>query len=147
MSRFTGEGLFMIYEKSCGAVIFTERDGRRLYLVERMRKGTHTSLCKGHVEGEETERQTAAREIREETGLEVEFVRGFRKTTEYSPCEGHWKTVVFFLARASTMDVTPQEEEVREIRWLPLRDAASALTFASDRSILRRADEFLKRLK
>ena len=55
--------------------------------------------------------------------------------------------MVFFLARASTMDVTPQEEEVREIRWLPLNDAVAALTFSSDRSILRRADEFLKRLK
>ena len=52
----------MIYEKSCGAVIFTEADGVRLYLIELMKKG-HCSICKGHVEKNETEHQTAEREI------------------------------------------------------------------------------------
>ncbi len=133
----------MIYEKSCGAVIFTEQNGQRIYLVEAMQKG-HCSLCKGHVEGSETEHETAAREILEETALKVEFVDGFRETIEYSPCTGHWKTVVFFLARANTMDVTAQEEEVRELRWLPFDEAAAALTFASDRETLRRAEAFLQ---
>ncbi len=36
----------MIYEKSCGAVIYVEDGGRRLYLVELMQKG-HCSICKG----------------------------------------------------------------------------------------------------
>ena len=39
----------MLYEKSCGAVIYFENDGRRLYLIELMQKG-HRSICKGHVE-------------------------------------------------------------------------------------------------
>ena len=54
----------MIYEKSCGAVICTGNAGSRLYLIELMQRG-HRSLCKGHVEGNETERQTAEREIRQ----------------------------------------------------------------------------------
>ena len=84
----------MNYEKSCGAVIYTVVNGKRLYLVEIMQKG-HTSFCKGHVEGTESEHQTAAREIREETGLEVKFVEGFRQTIEYSPYRDCSKTVVF----------------------------------------------------
>ena len=63
----------MIREKSCGAVVFTVQKGMRLYLVEHMVKG-HTSICKGHVEGAETERETAAREIWEETALKVAFI-------------------------------------------------------------------------
>ena len=63
----------MQYEKSCGAVIYTVQNGTRFYLVEQMQKG-HVSLCKGHVEKDETELQTAEREIREETDLDVEFV-------------------------------------------------------------------------
>ena len=51
-------------EKSCGAVIFREENTRRYYLVLKSTQG-HTTLCKGHVEGEETEHETAAREIRE----------------------------------------------------------------------------------
>ena len=65
-------------EKSCGAVIFRQEDGGRYYLVLKSTQG-HWTLCKGHVEGDETERETAIREIREETGLAVGFVDGFRE--------------------------------------------------------------------
>ena len=133
----------MIYEKSCGAVIFTEQDGKRLYLVELMRQG-HSSICKGHVEGDETELQTAAREIMEETALTVEFIDGFRETIEYSPHEGRWKTVVFFLAKADSTLVTAQEEEVSAISWLPYEEALSTLTYSSDRETLKKAEDFLR---
>ena len=132
----------MIYEKSCGAVIYAERNAARLYLVEWMQKG-HRSLCKGHVEGDESEHQTAAREILEETGLSVTFVDGFRRTIAYSPYDDCRKTVVFFLARAESTCVRPQEEEVRAIQWLPLEEAMAALTFDSDRETLQEAEHFL----
>ena len=132
----------MKYEKSCGAVIYTVQNGTRFYLVEQMQKG-HVSLCKGHVEQDESEHETAIREIREETGLEVEFVEGFRKTIAYSPSTGCMKTVVFFLACAEHTSVRVQEEEVREIKWLTFEDAVKALTFDSTREILRLADAFL----
>ena len=86
-------------EKSCGAVIFRQEDGGRYYLVLKSTQG-HWTLCKGHVEGDETERETAIREIREETGLAVGFVDGFREVITYSPKPGVTKDVVFFLARA-----------------------------------------------
>ena len=132
----------MKYEKSCGAVIYYEDDGRRLYLIELMQKG-HRSICKGHVENDESEHQTAEREILEETGLTVTFIDGFRESIEYSPYDGCMKTVVFFLAKADSTDVTVQEEEVREISWLPLEEALAALTFGSDRETLRKADRYL----
>lgn len=132
----------MNYEKSCGAVIYTVVNGKRLYLVEIMQKG-HTSFCKGHVEENESEHQTAAREIREETGLEVKFVEGFRQTVEYSPDTDCLKTVVFFLADADSTNVTIQEEEVREIEWLPYEEALTKLTFDSLREVLQQAENFL----
>ncbi len=132
----------MICEKCCGAVLYTEMNGQRLYLVEQMQKG-HCSHCKGHVEKNESEYQTASREILEETGLSVKFVDGFRESIAYSPYEDCMKTVVFFLARADSTDVTAQEEEVREISWLPFENAMAALTFDSDRETLQKAEEFL----
>jgi len=132
----------MIREKSCGAVICFGQGEERLYLVEHMVKG-HSSLCKGHMEGSETEHETAVREIREETALAVQFVDGFRECIEYSPYKGCLKEVVFFLARASSMEVTAQPEEVASISWLPLTEALSALTHASDRDILKKAAAFL----
>ncbi len=142
-SEYLERGGAMIPEKSCGAVIFAERDRERLYLLERMRKG-HISLCKGHVEGSETEQETAVREIREETALDIAFVDGFRESIAYSPYPGCEKTVVFFLARAARTETAAQPEEVSEILWLPEVDALKTLTFESDQEVLRKAGKFLR---
>lgn len=68
----------MIYEKSCGAVVYTRLNGERLYLVEQMLDG-HWGVPKGHVEENENEVETALREIKEEVGLNVIIDSNFRK--------------------------------------------------------------------
>ena len=130
------------FEKSCGAVIYTELNGMRLYLIEQMQKG-HRSICKGHMEKDESEHQTAAREILEETGLTVKFVEGFREIIEYSPYENCLKTVVFFLAYTDSMNVVLSQEEIKEIYWLSFDEAMTALTFDSDRATVQKAEQFL----
>ena len=60
----------MIKEKSCGAVIYKIIDNQVYFLVEKMQRG-HYALTKGHVENNETEVETATREIKEETNLDV----------------------------------------------------------------------------
>lgn len=130
-------------EKSCGAVIFREKNTQRDYLILTSTLG-HTTLCKGHVEGEETEHETAVREIREETGLTVDFVDGFREVITYAPKPGVAKDVVFFLARLGAGEPVCQPEEVAAIRFLPLDEALAALTHDSDRDTLRKAHAFLE---
>lgn len=132
----------MLREKSCGAVIYTVKDGEPLFLIEKMQKG-HYSLCKGHVEGSETEHETARREIREETALQVEFADGFRERIEYSPYEGCVKEVVFFLARALFTETAAQECEVADIFWLSRDEAVSRLTHGSDKAVLTAAADFI----
>lgn len=132
----------MKQEKSCGAVIFREENAIRRYLILKSTQG-HTTLCKGHVEKKETEHETAEREIREETGLTVDFIPGFREVITYAPRPGRMKDVVFFLARASGGAPVCQPEEVTEIRFLPLNEALATLTHESDRDILQKADAFL----
>ena len=131
-------------EKSCGAVNFREENGCREYLLLRSILG-HVSLCKGHVEGKETEHETAIREIREETALCVEFVENFRHVITYSPKPDCIKDVVFFLARLVGCTLTCQPEEVAEAWFAPFEDAENAITHASDREVLRNAEAFLNR--
>ena len=100
------------------------------------------SYCKDHIEKDESEHQTATREILEETGLTVKFVEGFREIIEYSPYENCLKTVVFFLAYRDSMNVVSQEE-IKEIYWLSFDEAMTALTFDSDRATLKKAEQFL----
>ena len=133
----------MIREKSCGAAVFVRRGDKIMYLVETMRQGHH-SLCKGHVEGSETEHETARREILEETALSVRFIDGFRETISYSPYAGCVKEVVFFLAEAGDENTVAQMSEVSSIRFLPLEEALAELTYEDDRRVLRAADAFLK---
>lgn len=130
-------------EKSCGAVIFRQENTQRGYLILTSTLG-HTTLCKGHVEGEETEHETALREIREETGLTVDFVDGFRETISYSPKPEVAKDVVFFLARLRDGEPVCQPEEVAAIRFLPFNEALAALTHGSDQDTLRKAHAFLE---
>ena len=131
-------------EKSCGAVVYKKEGEEVLFLLEHMVQG-HVSLPKGHVEGCETEAETALREIREETGLEAKLCTAFRHTITYSPAPEVSKDVVFFLAEAWPGEMRNQPCEVSALEWLPFKAAAEALTFDSDRETLRLAAEYLDR--
>lgn len=129
-------------EKSCGAVIFYCDNNHKYFLVEKMLQG-HYSLCKGHVEDNETEHETALREIFEETGLRVSFIDGFRETVQYRVQNGNLKTVVYFLALSDGMEVNAQLSEVRDILWLEHDDALKLISYDSDREILTKANNFI----
>ena len=118
----------MIYEKSCGAVVYKLENGRRLYLVERTPSGK-TVLPKGHVEAGETEAETARREIWEETHLVVSLDTSFREIAKYSPKPESEKTVVFFLAQP--------------VKWLSYEEAEAQITYPSVRKVLRKAETVL----
>ncbi len=121
----------MKYEKSCGAVIF---DGDKILVIQQV-KG-HWGFPKGHVEEGETEVQTAVREIKEETNLDVEIDESKRFVERYSPEEGVEKDVVFFVAQKTGGEIKVQEEEVKDTKWLLPQDAMEILTYESSKRIL-----------
>ena len=121
----------MKYEKSCGAVIF---DGDKVLVIQQV-KG-HWGFPKGHVEEGETEVETAIREIKEETNLDVEIDETHRYVETYSPEEGIEKDVVFFIAKKIGGEIKVQEEEVKCTEWLLPEEAMERLTFESSKSIL-----------
>lgn len=129
-------------EKSCGAVVWRTKDGRREYLLAR-HNGGHWSFPKGHVEADETERETAAREIREETGLTAEIDTGFRQVVTFSPKPGVIKDVVFFAATPTGGMEHPQESEIAQLGWFPFAEAGEQITYATDQEILRSAEAYL----
>lgn len=132
----------MLMEKSCGAVVFKVINNEIYYLVEKMVKG-HYSICKGHVEAKESEEETALREIREETSINVLLDTRFREVIRYSPKKGVLKDVVFFVAKYLNGNETPQVEEVEEILWLTKDEAINKITFDSDKEVLLKAHEYI----
>lgn len=75
----------MKFEKSCGAIVYRKTQNQIDLLLIKNRYGGHWSFPKGHVEGAETEMQTALREVKEETGLDISIQDGFRQAVEYFP--------------------------------------------------------------
>jgi ADP-ribose pyrophosphatase len=92
-----------------------------------MKKG-HYSIPKGHVEEIDTDEiATARREIKEETGLAVKFVPGFKSVTDYSPKEGVTKRVVFFIAESMKPLIISAASKL-ETRPIPLAKISSMWT-------------------
>ena len=137
----------MVSEKSCGAVIF-KRNGTIKYLLLHY-EGGHWDFVKGHVEKNETERETVLRETEEETGItEANFVEGYRESiTYYYRRAGKTvqKEVVFFLVETPTDQVRLSREHVG-FDWLSYERAMEKLTFKNAKDTLRKANALMETL-
>lgn len=129
-------------EKSCGSIIFKYDEEKLLFLVIKQTLG-HFSFPKGHVEESESEKDTALREVKEETGFDISFVGDFREVITYSPKPGVLKDVVFFLGNVIDGVMTPQEDEVSLIEWLSYEDALKVVTYDDDKNVLKKAYEYI----
>lgn len=126
----------MLHEKYCGAIIHRIYNGEMQFLIIKHSNGGHWSFPKGHVENNESEEQTAIREIFEETGLNAELDTGFRKIISYSPYKGCVKDVVFFSATADDTVPVAQISEVDKIVWLNKLDAFNRISYTSYKNLL-----------
>ncbi len=129
-------------ERSCGAVVFTQSEGKRRYVLV---KGGYVGLPKGHMEKGESERQTAIREVQEETCVKTEILPGFRRVVVYRMPNGNDKRVVYFLAKFDQQEAHQNPEEFLKVMVLDYQDALHALTFENDRVTLRAAERYLRK--
>ena len=128
----------MIEERSAGAVLFSETDFRKIFLLLNYPSG-HWDFVKGNTENGETLQNTVIREIREETGItDVEFIDGFEDKIEYHyQRDGNLvhKEVVFFLAKTKTIDVKISHEHLGFV-WLSFDDALKKLTYKNAKNVM-----------
>ena len=106
----------MRLEKSCGALVYRRNREQIELLLIKNRYGGHWSFPKGHVEGRETEVQTALR--------------------EYFPRPNVKKQVVYFLGEATSNDLHMQEEEISRIIWMDIHKAYHMVTFKNDKNLI-----------
>lgn len=128
----------MKLEKSCGCVIINDD---KVLLVKQV--DGHWGFPKGHVEENETEEETAIREVYEETNLQVEIFSDFYKKVTYSPRENVMKDVIFFLARPKNIDTKPQEAEISKVEWVSFDEALNILTYEDTKNILKEVLDFI----
>jgi len=125
---------------SAGAIVFRETDSGTQVLMIRT-KNDMWSFPKGHIEHGECSRQTAVREVLEETGVEIELLPDFSYETT-SATAGDSRKVSYFLARDTGGNLRPQYSEVRGAAWQSAEKVSSLLRFPEDISPFEEALKF-----
>ncbi len=136
----------MKQEFSAGIIIFFEHNKKREYLLLHYQSG-HWDFPKGHIEKGETKERAALRELKEETGLEVEIIESFEESLTYfhhlpKTKELSFKTVYFFVGKVEDKTVTLSHEHIG-YKWLPFEQALEQLTYNNAKEILQKAEDFL----
>ena len=134
----------MNYVKSCGFIAYKIVNNENLYLIIKSLNGD-IGFPKGHTESGENEIETAIRELKEETGIEVRIIEGFRRQIEYKlqSIPDTVKQSVYFLGECTSDKILCQESEVSEARFVPYEDALALLTFKETKDILKEAEYFI----
>ncbi|HMD56854.1 MAG TPA: NUDIX hydrolase [Solirubrobacteraceae bacterium] len=136
-------------EFSAGGVVV--RDGSDVVVIVPTRRAADGSrvlaLPKGHVDPGETRVQAARREVREETGVDAEPVCELGETRYWYRRGGRTigKAVQFFLFEYLGGDTADHDEEVEEVRWIPLEAARSALSHEAEREMIELAMAYLEK--
>ncbi|MFQ5803532.1 MAG: NUDIX hydrolase [Candidatus Methylomirabilales bacterium] len=133
---------------SSGGVIYRGGVQEPEIAIIGLKEGTVWALPKGLVESGEDPEETALREVQEETGLTG---RCLGKVGEID----YWfvnrqagyrvhKRVHFYLFEHTGGDPSQHDFEVEEVRWVPLTEALTRLSYRSERDTVEKASKILQ---
>lgn len=131
----------MNIERCCGCIIINNNDKVLLVL---QRKSKCWSFPKGHVENNETEIETALREVKEETGIDVNIEASKRYELTYKINNSTNKNVVNFIARPLNANVKIQEKEILDYKWCDINKVVETLTYENTKDLFKKVIKDLK---
>ncbi|MBI5273642.1 MAG: NUDIX domain-containing protein [Chlamydiales bacterium] len=138
----------MIKDFSCG-ILPLKFDGKKwqVFLVQH-KHGLHWAFPKGHPNERETYLEAAARELKEETGLEVLvwiMTSPIMETYRFERDNQHYdKTVYYFAARVTVVPPTLDLKEIIDGNWFELYHACDRLTFLTSKNTLKELESYLE---
>jgi bis(5'-nucleosidyl)-tetraphosphatase len=123
-----------------------ENDEWKVLLILH-REGNHWGFPKGKANPGEAPIETASRELKEETNLQVTEILRMHSYNEHYQFrrkkEQIYKTAHYFPALVEG-NLKLQEEEIRDARWFHFADALIQLSFKQARHILRETMRLLR---
>jgi 8-oxo-dGTP pyrophosphatase MutT (NUDIX family) len=130
---------------SAGGVVHRTRDGQQEIVLVHRRHPRLWALPKGTPNAGETLEETALRETREESGLEVEIEAPIR-AIQYFFVRGRTrfhKTVHFYLMRPVGGSLEQHDHEFDEVAWHQLEEAVELMNHATERMVVEEAAAML----
>ena len=117
--------------KSCGCIVI---ENNKVLLIQQ-KKG-NWGFPKGRVEKNETECETAIREVKEETNIDVIIEDKNKKYIDtYYSKKDEFKEVIFFLGKRIGGEIKPQENEIKNVEWVDLLEAINRITMKSTKEL------------
>ena len=140
-------------ETSVGAFIYKIESGEILFLLIYSKRNNEWGFPKGHVEPNETELETAKREIKEETGItDLKFIKDFRCCDTYK-IKGTLnstknriidKKVIYYLASTREDFKGSVDDEIGQAEWLNFNQATEYLKHDNQKKLLKQAYVYIK---
>ena len=124
---------------SFGVIPFREVDGQWQALMVQLHAG-HWGFPKGHGEPGESGQESATRELREETGLDVVSwipLSPFQENYSFTHKGFKVSKCVTYYPAFVSGDVLAQADEVKAIRWVPVENLEKQATFEEGMSSAR----------
>ena len=133
--------MVFIKDHSAGGVVFRKDEGEVEILLVATKGRTRWQLPKGRVEPKESPQKAAKREVKEEGGVDGEFICPLDTISYWYYWEGkkRRKLVDFFLLRYKSGDPQNHDWEVDDASFFPASEALKLLTFPTERKVVERA--------
>ena len=120
----------MNYEICCGSVVFNDN---KVLIIKH--KYGHISFPKGHVEGNETEEETAIREVKEETGIDIEITSNKKYYVQYENDNNSIEKVTYFIGKMIGGKLNPQLSEISSCYFEDENKVSDLITYNNDREM------------
>lgn len=141
----------MIFEESAGGIVYKKIDGKIYILIAQHASHHGWGFPKGHIGDKikgEGKKETAIREVEEETGVVAVIEKQLSPINYFYTWEGEKrkKTVYFYLMKFVSEDRSKKDTEMSNVGWYPEEKVINQLTYLTEKKLWREAKQLLASL-